>query len=187
MMDVTFEPMSPEAARALTTWRYPAPYETYNVNQGDEPAAMAEMLDVRSPWFVAFDHDAKDTTSVNGAPMGYCCFGTSAEVGWDGEPRLWTTGDRTLSVGLGLRPDLTGQALGLPFFEAVLDFAARRFSPAAFRLFVLPFNQRAIRVYERAGFTQIGERVIQVGSPDERLFLEMRLDAVQKSAGNHSE
>ena len=181
-MNVTFEPMSPQTARELAAWRYPAPYETYNVNQGDEPAAIAEMLDARSPWFVAFDHDPKDPTGAKGAPVGYCCFGTSAEVGWAGEPRLWTTDDHTLSVGLGLRPDLTGQALGLPFFEAVLDFAGQRFAPATFRLFVLPFNQRAIRVYEHAGFRQIGERVVQVGSPDERLFLEMRRDVAQKSS-----
>ena len=37
-MNVTFEAMTPEAARELTTWRYPAPYETYNVNQGDASA-----------------------------------------------------------------------------------------------------------------------------------------------------
>ena len=145
-MSVTFEAITPASARALAAWRYPAPYDTYNI--GDEAAALAEMLDSRSPWFVAFDADS--------APMGYCCFGTAAEVGWEGEPRLWTTGDGTLSVGLGLRPDLTGRHLGLPFFEAVLAFAVERFSPAAFRLFVLPFNQRAIRVYERAGFRLIG-------------------------------
>ena len=177
-MNVTFEPTTAEAARALATWRYPAPYATYNI--GDAPAAFAEMLDARSPWFVAHDHDKKE---AGGALMGYCCFGTAAEVGWEGEPRLWTTEDRTLSVGLGLRPDLTGQGLGLPFFETVLDFAIQRFAPEAFRLFVLPFNQRAIRVYERAGFRQIGERVVRVGAPDERLFLEMRRDASRRSAG----
>ena len=172
-MEISFHTMTPDAARMLAAWRYPAPYDTYNV--GDEPEAMAEMLDTRSPWFVAFDGD--------NAPMGYCCFGTSAEVGWQGEPRLWTADDRTLSVGLGLRPDLTGQRLGLPFFTAVLDFAAERFAPAAFRLFVLPFNQRAIRVYERAGFQQIGECVVNGGRPDELLFLEMRREVVGKSDG----
>ena len=183
-MNVSFEPITPETAHALATWRYPAPYATYNI--GDEPAAFTEMLDARSPWFVAHDRDAGDTgdtTNTNDPPMGYCCFGTAAEVGWEGEPRLWTTEDRTLSVGLGLRPDLTGQGLGLPFFETVLDFAIQRFAPEAFRLFVLPFNQRAIRVYERAGFRQIGERVVRVGSPDELLFLEMRRNASKRSAG----
>jgi RimJ/RimL family protein N-acetyltransferase len=172
-MDVMFEPITPESARALAAWRYPAPYDTYNI--GDEAAALAEMLDSRSPWFVAFDTD--------GAPMGYCCFGTAAEVGWEGEPRLWTLNDRTLSVGLGLRPDLSGHHLGLPFFEAVLAFARERFSPAAFRLFVLPFNQRAIRVYERAGFRHVGTLDAPDSGSDARVFLEMRREIGQKTGG----
>ncbi len=135
------------------------------------------MLDARSPWFVAFDAD--------GEPMGYCCFGTAAEVGWDGESRLWTMGDRTLSVGLGLRPDLTGQRLGLPFFAAVLAFAAQRFSPDAFRLFVLPFNQRAIRVYERAGFHHIGALDTPDTGSAARIFLEMRREVTRKSGGHN--
>jgi len=178
-MDVTFEPITPESARALAAWRYPAPYDTYNI--GDEAAALAEMLDSRSPWFVALDaHDADNE------PMGYCCFGTAAEVGWEGEPRLWTQdngNDGTLSVGLGLRPDLTGQRLGLPFFEAVLAFAVERFSPTAFRLFVLPFNRRAIRVYERAGFRHVGTLDAPDSGSDAHLFLEMRREVGQKTAG----
>ncbi len=175
MDDVTFQPITAAAAHALATWRYPAPYDTYDV--GDEPAALAEMLDARNPWFVAFDTD--------GEPMGYCCFGTAAEVGWEGEPRLWTMGDRTLSVGLGLRPDLTGQRLGLPFFTAVLAFATQRFTPDAFRLFVLPFNQRAIRVYERAGFHQVGTLDAPDTGSDARLFLEMRREVMRKSGGHN--
>jgi [ribosomal protein S18]-alanine N-acetyltransferase len=178
-MDVTFQAITPESAHALAAWRYPAPYDTYNI--GDEAAALAEMLDSRSPWFVAFDADG-----VDGALVGYCCFGTAAEVGWEGEPRLWTidNGDnRTLSVGLGLRPDLTGQHLGLPFFEAVLAFAMERFSLAAFRLFVLPFNQRAIRVYERAGFRHVGTLDAPDTGSDAHVFLEMRHEIGQKTAG----
>jgi RimJ/RimL family protein N-acetyltransferase len=175
-MDVTFEPITPEFARALAAWRYPAPYDTYDI--GDETAALAEMLDSRSPWFVAFE-----TENTDGAPVGYCCFGTAAEVGWEGEPRLWTMDDGMLSVGLGLRPDLTGQRLGLPFFEAALAFAMERFSPAAFRLFVLPFNQRAIRVYERAGFRHVGTLDAPDSGSDAHLFLEMRREIGQKTGG----
>src|SRR5690242_21826112 len=174
-----FEPITPEIARELATWRYPAPYDTYNI--GDEAAARAEMLDSRSPWFVAFE-----TGNMGGAPMGYCCFGTAAEAGWEGQPRLWTQEDGTLSVGLGLRPDLTGRHLGLPFFEAVLSFAVERFSPAAFRLFVLPFNQRAIRVYERAGFRHVGTLDEPDSGSDAHLFLEMRREVGQKT-GRKSE
>ena len=163
---ISFHPITPASARALATWRYPPPYDTYDITSA--PEAMDEMLDARSPWFIAFDSA--------GAPMGYCCFGTAAEVGWEGNPRLWTIGDKTVSVGLGLRPDLTGQHLGLPYFETVLSFAAKRFAPEAFRLFVLPFNQRAIHVYERAGFQYVGERIAPDTGSNATIFLEMRRD-----------
>lgn len=168
-MDFTFRDITAEAAHALSTWRYPAPYDIYNI--GDDEAALAEMLDTRSPWFVAVDDDDQ--------PMGFCCFGTSAEVDWEGDPRLWTTDDKTLSVGLGMRPDLIDQRLGLPFFTAVLAFAAERFAPAMFRLFVLPFNQRAIRVYERAGFQRTGEHAVTMDDASKLLFMELCREAGQ--------
>lgn len=170
-VDITFHAITPEAARALTSWRYPAPYDVYNIK--DEQAALAEMLDERSPWFVAFDG--------NGALMGYCCFGTAAEVNWEGAPRLWTTNDTILSVGLGMRPDLTGLGIGPQFFDAVLAFATIQFGLDSFRLFVLPFNQRAIRVYERAGFLQVNEHIVNVGGRRELIFLEMRRGVEQAS------
>jgi hypothetical protein len=47
-----------------------------------------------------------------------------------------------VDVGLGLRPDLTGRALGLGFMLAGLEFARRRFAPDGFRLSVAAFNER---------------------------------------------
>ena len=58
-----------------------------------------------------------------------------------------------MDFGLGLRPDLTGRGLGLAYLSAGLVFAGQRFKPSRFRLSVATFNERAIRVYERAGFT----------------------------------
>jgi [ribosomal protein S18]-alanine N-acetyltransferase len=46
-----------------------------------------------------------------------------------------------VGVGVGLRPDLTGRGLGLAYLQAGLAFAT--------------FNERAIRVYERAGFSPL--------------------------------
>ncbi|MCH8207165.1 MAG: GNAT family N-acetyltransferase [Chloroflexi bacterium] len=60
--------------------------------------------------------------------------------------------DRALEVGLGLRPDLTGHGLGFGFLSAGLEFARERYGVETFCLYVATFNQRAIRVYERAGF-----------------------------------
>ena len=64
-----------------------------------------------------------------------------------------------LEYGLGLRPDLTGKGLGLDFFRAGLEFGRARYRPSLVRLFVAAFNERAITVYERAGFRETGRHV----------------------------
>ena len=61
-----------------------------------------------------------------------------------------------LDYGLGLRPDLAGRGLGLEFFRAGLEFGRERYRPALVRLHVAAFNERAVKVYERAGFREIG-------------------------------
>ncbi len=60
-----------------------------------------------------------------------------------------------IEIGLGLRPDLTGHGIGLPFVLAGLDYARAHFAPKRFQLIVAAFNTRAIRVYERAGFAPV--------------------------------
>jgi RimJ/RimL family protein N-acetyltransferase len=64
-----------------------------------------------------------------------------------------------LEYGLGLRPDLTGRRLGLEFFRTGLEFGRGRHRPSVVRLYVAAFNQRAITVYERAGFRETGRHV----------------------------
>lgn len=163
-MRVTFTPMSEDDARAICAWRYPAPYDTYNIS--DIEAARAELLDSRSPYFAVRDESDE--------LIGYLCFGTAATVGDVGEPRLFVE-KGALYLGLGMRPDLTGQGkgLGLAFVHAGLDFARERFAPASFHLYALAWNERAIRVYERAGFQRVG--VLHVNNRYGELdFVEMR-------------
>jgi [ribosomal protein S18]-alanine N-acetyltransferase len=78
-----------------------------------------------------------------------------------------------LDYGLGLRPDLTGQGLGLQFFLAGLEFARERFKPSRVFLHVAEFNQRAIRVYERAGFRVVSSHVRKFERFGEVPFLTM--------------
>ena len=64
-----------------------------------------------------------------------------------------------LEIGLGLRPELVGRGLGLEFFRAGLEYGRARFRPARVILAVAGFNERAVKVYERAGFVQTGRHV----------------------------
>lgn len=61
---------------------------------------------------------------------------------YDGNPNL-----------VRVRPDLTGRGLGQSFVEAVVEFATQTHAPESLRLTVAAFNRRAIRVYEKCGFT----------------------------------
>jgi len=85
--------------------------------------------------------------------------------------------ERGVFYGLGMRPDLTGKGLGPAFMQAGVDFAKQRYAPKFLRLDVAEFNQRAIKVYERAGF-QLGAKTFRWhtkrGTQQHR---EMRRDA----------
>jgi RimJ/RimL family protein N-acetyltransferase len=78
-----------------------------------------------------------------------------------------------LDYGLGLRPDLTGRGLGLEFFEVGLAFARERYRPQRVYLHVAEFNERAQRVYERAGFSVISSHVRKFERFGEVTFLTM--------------
>lgn len=61
-----------------------------------------------------------------------------------------------IEIGLGLRPDLTGQGRGRAFLEEILRFVRENYPCETLRMDVASFNRRAIKVYERAGFVKTG-------------------------------
>lgn len=159
-MQYVFALMDETTARAMRRWQYEGPYAVYTV--GDEGGDITEEVDRRSPYFAVHG---------DGELVGFFAFGTSAEVSQQDEPALFGP-ERSLTIGLGLRPDLTGRGLGASFVAAGLEFARQQFAPASFRLYVLSWNERAIRVYERAGFTRT--RVfVQRNVHGENDFVEM--------------
>lgn len=159
---LAFAPMTAVFVREIAGWCYPEPYALYNME--DSAEAMAELLDTRSPHIVARDE--------TGAVLGFFAYGSAAEVGDSGAPHLYMA-DGGLSIGLGMRPDLTGRGLGLAFVKAGMRFAREWFAPSYLRLFALAWNERALRVYERADFQRVGKRTI-LAPEGERVFIEMR-------------
>ena len=129
-MQFRFRSMNEGDARTIAGWHYQEPYTFYDMNQ--DPDDLAELLDPRSwteTYYAVVDED--------GELVGFFAFKRAGDI---------------VDLGLGLRPDLTGRGIGLPFLLAGLDFARATFSLTTFRLAVATFNTRAIRVYERAGF-----------------------------------
>ena len=137
-----FEPMSDEQARAVAAWRYEAPYDFYDM--ANDPEGLEELLgppERREGYYAVLSDDEL---------VGFFCYGPGAQL-----PGYDYPDDGFIDVGLGLRPDLSGKGLGLEFVRAGLEFGRHRFSPAGFRLFVATFNERAIQIYERAGFRRV--------------------------------
>jgi [ribosomal protein S18]-alanine N-acetyltransferase len=124
--------MTQDEAEAIADWHYEPPYDFYDATADHRD--LAELLDPAQRGDRYFS--GRDG---NGELIGYFGFGCEADV---------------VGVGAGLRPDLTGQGLGLAFLQEGLAFAQERFTPRRFRLFVAEFNERAIKVYERAGFAR---------------------------------
>lgn len=165
-MQFTFSLMNKADIQALQSWRYDGEYAVYDIHVNPDDDS-SEMLDRRSPYYAVRDEQ--------GELMGFFNFGTSAQV-WDNDHPGVYSENGIVDIGLGLRPDLTGKGLGLAFVEAGLAFAKEQFALTAFRLFVLAFNERAIRVYERAGFERV--RVfVQQNIHGEHRFVEMRREA----------
>jgi ribosomal-protein-alanine N-acetyltransferase len=133
-----FRPMDEASARQILTWRYEPPYDIYNAKPDEAETFVQALLDPANAYHAIIDE--------RGELAGYCCFGPDARV-----PGGDYSAD-ALDVGLGMRPDLTGQGRGRDFFASIVDFARRKSGPQALRVTVAAFNQRAIRVYEKAGF-----------------------------------
>lgn len=157
--------MTEEDVREIGGWQYEEPYQVYAMdNDLSEAEALKEMLDRRSPHYAVRDEQDK--------LIGFFSYGTSSQPWEHDEPMLFTQ-DNLLTVGLGMRPEMTGKGLGLAFVQAGLAFAREEFAPQEFQLYVMPFNERAIRVYERAGFRR--ERVLTVKNIHGEIdFVEMR-------------
>ena len=162
-MRFALKPITPDDARVISRWRYEGSYSVYD---GD-PTSVDSLLRPRLRYHSVFDE--------SGDLVGYFCFGKDAQVAPGKRLGVY---ERTLAldIGLGMRPDLTGQGLGEEFVCAGLQFARETYSPPAFRLTVAAYNDRAIRVYERVGF----ETIVTFGAPTldaEKEWLLMRREA----------
>ena len=154
MSGYRFRQMEDSEAVEISGWHYEPPYGFYDATSDVDD--LQELLDAKrrkGAYFSAFDE--------RGVLVGFFQFESDGTM---------------VDVGLGMRPDLTGHGLGIGYLLAGLEFARKRFSPEGFTLSVATFNERAILVYERAGFRR-GSEYTHHTNGGEYLFLSMAREA----------
>ena len=146
------QPWTEEHTRDALGWHYEAPYDFYD-----------------------FSADPSDVKQLHEQPELYRAIlapDSSLSGFW-----FFVHRDHEVIVGLGLRPELTGRGLGAQFFDDALDYARAEWSPKRFRLWVAAWNERAIRVYERRGFREVGREQWHFELLGDHEFVEMERDA----------
>jgi ribosomal-protein-alanine N-acetyltransferase len=128
--------MTTEYAADIVTWRYPAPYDCYDMTGADPDF----LVDPASGFHALVDDDG-------GGLLGFRSFGPDGQV--PGGPY----DSSALDTGGGLRPSLTGRGLGREAISTGLAYGVRQFAPPAFRMTIAAFNVRAQKVVRSLGFT----------------------------------
>jgi RimJ/RimL family protein N-acetyltransferase len=141
-MELFIKQMNYNEAKQISEWVYEEPYSIYSMDESDN--CIKELLN--GYYFSVID-------SENNL-IGYYCFGESAQVPVGNQFGVYDSRD-IIDIGLGIKPNLCGQGLGLDFFSNGLDFARNKLSAKGFRLTVASFNERAIKVYEKLGFRKV--------------------------------
>ncbi len=133
-MAIDLRPVAEADILQFITWRYEPPYDGYNIT-GATDELVAYFLGPTVECNVLIE---------NGELIGFCTFGADAQV---------PGGDyfqNRLDIGLGIRPDLTGNGNGASFVRTVVDHALTQ--SAQLRVTIADINARAIRVWEANGF-----------------------------------
>lgn len=140
-MQIRIIPVNEAQVKAFLAWRYEPPYDVYNADAEADDASLDYFLDPATACHAIVDEMEN--------LVGFCTFGKDGQV-----PGGDYSAD-ALDIGMGMRPDLTGQGHGALFRDAVIAFALRSFAPSMLRVTIADFNQRAKRVWENAGFGQV--------------------------------
>ncbi|TDF92141.1 GNAT family N-acetyltransferase [Paenibacillus piri] len=126
-------PLIEDHCRDICTWSYPPPYDVYNWRPWE--TMLSEQEEFADPELREKQYRA--VVDEQGFLLGFAQF-----FPMQGVTRL----------GLGMRPDLCGQGLGVEFVRAIAAEAKQKAPANEIDLEVLSWNIRAFRVYRKAGF-----------------------------------
>jgi RimJ/RimL family protein N-acetyltransferase len=156
-MTYHFTPITGPEARTIMSWRYPFLDTLFDPDPDELEDDVAALLVPAYHYFAARNDD--------GELVGFCCFGEDAQV---------PGGDYTrpaLDLGMGLRPELTGQGRSHLFLQAAMAWGGELFAPEYYRATIAAINGRSLAMCARAGFFIIQRFRAQAGEPEEFIVL----------------
>jgi ribosomal-protein-alanine N-acetyltransferase len=157
-MKFIFAPMNEEYANTVSKWHYDGVYSFYDMAADEDDLRI--LMDTNN-----WRDIIRSVLNEDDELVGWAAFYTEKDEFW---------------LSLGLRPDLTGRGLGDEFVTQCLEHAASQHESTkdTIKLHVALFNQRAIKVYQRAGFVEINRTVrdTHIGQVD---FIEMEKHIAQ--------
>ena len=139
-MKYIFTPMNQEYANDIVSnWHYGDVYSFYDMAADEDDLRI--FMDTKN-----WHNTIKAVLNENDELVGWASFYTENNEFW---------------LSLGLRPDLTGQGLGEEFVLQCVRYAISQYKSIkhTIKLAVALFNERAIKVYQRAGFVETNKTV----------------------------
>ena len=162
------QPMMEAAARAIAAWRYAPPYDLYNLTgdnlAGEEVELIRFLCDPANDYYAVYGYSAQGKRS-EAEPIGYCCYGADARVPGGDYP------EEALDIGVGLRPELTGDGRGRDFVGAVITYGLTRYRPLLLRVTIAAFNERSQRVFRGRGFTPVRRFTSTTAAPHDFVIM----------------
>lgn len=150
-MSYTFKSMTQDQAEHIAyVWQYNGIYSFYNMESDkDDLQAFLDPTKRGDAVFVVFNENEL---------IGFFTFDYVNPL--------------TITIGLGLKPNQTSIGKGLKFLQAGILFAKQNYNPQFITLSVAAFNERAIKVYKKAGFETF-QTYIKETNGDHYEFIDM--------------
>lgn len=130
-MDLVIKPLTQEHALEIADeWKYDGEYAFYDMTADveDYEEFVDEDLRNRNDHYEVWENDRL---------IGFFCV---------------VKEDRSIEIGLGMRPDMCGKGMGRRFVGRIVEFIEEHYRFDRLVMSVASFNQRAIKVYRSCGF-----------------------------------
>lgn len=150
-MNYDFRKVTNNNVEDILTWKFEGIYSLYNNDRTQG----------KINWLKSLPEDDKafSVYNDNNELVGHCEIYTKEKI----------------NFAVQMRPALTGKGMGRELVQSFLDFARKKYSLNGIELFVVKFNERAIKVYESLGFEKVKEysAKLSISDTEETEFVVM--------------